>query len=193
MSITEREQLATRLRVARGEEPADLVLAGGKVVDVFSGAIRETDVALHDGVVAGLGDYKGQQRVDLKGAYLAPGFIEGHLHVESTMLCPAQLALAVALLRSSCRSSVSGSRSSKHPSPGVVPGICTIKPRDLPRVGLDFAIRVIEPLRHAKREAMTLGPSTMAAWTAPSHWRTRPATASKGVSHVRARHVRSLG
>jgi adenine deaminase len=96
MSPAEREQLATRLRVARGEEPADLVLTGGKVVDVFSGKVREIDVALHDGIVAGLGDYAGKEQVDLKGSYLAPGFIEGHLHIESTMLCPAQLAIAVA-------------------------------------------------------------------------------------------------
>lgn len=96
MSLTEREQLAARLRVARGDEPADLLLAGGKVVDVFSGKVQEVDVALFDGVIAGLGDYEAKRKVDLKGAFLTPGFIEGHLHIESTMLCPAQLALAVA-------------------------------------------------------------------------------------------------
>ena len=96
MSLSEREQLAARLRVARGEEPAELVLTGGKVVDVFSGAVQEASVALHDGIVAGLGDYAGKKQIDLKGAFLAPGFIDGHLHIESTMLCPAQLAMAVA-------------------------------------------------------------------------------------------------
>lgn len=96
MSLTEREQLAAHLRVARGDEPADLVLTGGKMIDVFTGKVQEINVALHDGIVAGLGDYNGKKQVDLKGAYLAPGFIEGHLHIESTMLCPAQLALAVA-------------------------------------------------------------------------------------------------
>ena len=96
MSLSEREQLAARLRVARGEEPAELVLTGGKVVDVFSGAVQEASVALHDGIVAGLGDYTGRKQIDLKGAFLTPGFIEGHLHIESTMLCPAQLAMAVA-------------------------------------------------------------------------------------------------
>jgi adenine deaminase len=96
MSLTEREQLAARLRVARGDEPADLVLTGGKVVNVFSGAVQEIDVAMHDGIVAGLGNYKGKKQISLNGAYLAPGFIEGHLHVESTMLCPAQLSIAVA-------------------------------------------------------------------------------------------------
>jgi len=96
MSLTEREQMAARLKVARGQEPADLVFSHGKVVDVFSGRLEEIDVAIHDGVVAGLGSYEGRERIDLKGAYLAPGFIDGHLHVESTMLCPAQLAMAVA-------------------------------------------------------------------------------------------------
>ncbi len=95
MSLTEREQLMARLRVARGDEPADLVFAGGKVVDVFSGTVQEVDVALHDGIVAGLGKYSGKKTIDLKGAYLTPGFIEGHLHIESTMLCPAQLAMAI--------------------------------------------------------------------------------------------------
>jgi adenine deaminase len=95
MSLAEREQLAARLKVARGEEPADLALTGGKVVDVFTGAIQEIDVALHDGVVVGFGDYDCREEVRLNGAYLAPGFIEGHLHVESTMLSPAQLSLAV--------------------------------------------------------------------------------------------------
>jgi len=94
--MDEQQRLQERLRVARGEAPADLVLRGGRVVNLFTGEVEEVDVAVHDGVVAGLGTYQGQERVDLKGAWLVPGFIDGHLHVESTLLGPAQLARVLA-------------------------------------------------------------------------------------------------
>ncbi|MFH1057600.1 MAG: adenine deaminase [Pseudomonadota bacterium] len=95
-NLNEQQRLAGRLAVARGDEPAELVLAGGRVVNLFTGGVDEADVAVHDGVVVGLGDYAGLQRVDLKGAYVCPGFIDGHLHVESTLLCPAELARVAA-------------------------------------------------------------------------------------------------
>lgn len=88
-------QLAQRLAVARGDEPAQLVLKNAKVPNLFSGRIEEADVALHQGLVVGLGRYQGQDEMDLRGAYLCPGFTDGHLHVESTMLCPAELARVV--------------------------------------------------------------------------------------------------
>ncbi len=94
--MNERERLQGRLAAARGETPADLVLAGGRVVNIFSGKVEDTDVAVHDGQVVGLGSYQGRERVDLAGLFLCPGFIEGHLHVESTLLAPAELARAVA-------------------------------------------------------------------------------------------------
>lgn len=87
--------LARLIRVARGLEPADLVLSGGKVVNVFNGQVEELDLAIADGVVAGLGAYQGHERVDLGGCFVLPGLIEGHLHVESSLLCPAELARAV--------------------------------------------------------------------------------------------------
>jgi adenine deaminase len=81
-----------RLKAARGEKPADLVFKGGRVVNVFTGRIERTSLAVHRGRVVGLGDYQGRQEVKLGGAYLAPAFIEGHIHVESTLLAPAELA-----------------------------------------------------------------------------------------------------
>lgn len=92
MGGDEKRLLQERLAAARGEIPVDLVLAGGRVVNLFDGSIEELEVAVHRGVVVGLGSYEGRQRVELDGAYLVPGFIDGHLHVESTMLTPAQLA-----------------------------------------------------------------------------------------------------
>ncbi|MEE9518133.1 MAG: amidohydrolase family protein, partial [Candidatus Adiutricales bacterium] len=83
------------IKAARGEEPADLVLKGGRVVNVFSGEIERLDVAVKDGLIAGLGRYDGYEEINLEGKFLSPGLIESHLHIESTLLCPAQLAEVV--------------------------------------------------------------------------------------------------
>lgn len=83
------------IRVGRGEWPADLLIQNARVIDVLSGEIVSTHVALHAGRVAGFGNYKAQAYMDLEGRYLAPGFIDGHIHVESTMLTPPEFARAV--------------------------------------------------------------------------------------------------
>ncbi len=83
------------LAVARGEAEPDLVLTGARVVDVFSGRVREGNVALAEGRVAGVGDYTGPRTEDLGGRYLAPGFIDAHVHLESSMVRPAEYARAV--------------------------------------------------------------------------------------------------
>jgi len=88
------KRLQRRLRVARGDAPADLVLAGGLVANVYTGQWQKLDVALFDGIIAGLGDYEGP-RMELQGGYLLPGFIDGHLHLESSMLTPRELARAL--------------------------------------------------------------------------------------------------
>ncbi len=89
------EQLKNRIRAACGDVPSDLVLKGGKVIHVFSREIIEADVAIHDGVIAGIGEYRGKEEIDARGQYICPGFIDGHFHVESTMLSPPELARAV--------------------------------------------------------------------------------------------------
>jgi len=83
------------IQVGRGEKIADLLLKNARVVDVLSGDIISTDVALHAGRVAGFGSYKGQETMDLEGRFLCPGFIDGHIHVESTMLIPPEFARTV--------------------------------------------------------------------------------------------------
>ncbi|MCL4503421.1 MAG: adenine deaminase [Deltaproteobacteria bacterium] len=88
------ERLQQRLRVARGEAPADLVLAGGQVANVYTGRWQKIDVALFDGIIAGLGDYDGP-RLEVQGRYIVPGLIDGHLHLESSMLTPRELARAL--------------------------------------------------------------------------------------------------
>lgn len=88
------DRMQRRLRAARGELEADLVLAGGRVANVYTGEWLNLDVALFDGVIVGLGDYAGP-RIELNGRYVLPGFIDGHLHLESSMLSPRELARAL--------------------------------------------------------------------------------------------------
>lgn len=83
------------LRTARGEAPADLLLKGGRVLDVFSGAFVETDVALAGGRIVGYGAAPGTPTVRLDGAWLVPGLIDAHVHIESSQLSPASFAAAV--------------------------------------------------------------------------------------------------
>jgi len=84
------------LAVARGDRPADVVLTGGRVVDVFTGRLLRTDVALLGDRIAGVGPgYEAERRVELKGRVLAPGLVDAHVHVESSMVTPPQFARAV--------------------------------------------------------------------------------------------------
>src|SRR5438128_9428948 len=87
--------LARRLAVARGSEPADLVVRGGRVLSVFTREWVEADVAVADGWVAGLGDYEGREVLDAAGRYVVPGFIDAHMHLESTKLLPDEFARLV--------------------------------------------------------------------------------------------------
>lgn len=88
------ERLKKLLQAARGDLPADLVLAGGLVANVYTGEWQKTDVALCDGLIVGLGNYPGP-RLEVPGRYILPGFIDGHLHLESSLLTPGELARAL--------------------------------------------------------------------------------------------------
>jgi adenine deaminase len=84
------------LAVARGDAPADLVLTGGRVLDVFTGDVVTTDVAICGDHIAGVGaGYGGREVVDLRGAFLLPGLIDAHVHVESAMVPPSELGRAI--------------------------------------------------------------------------------------------------
>jgi adenine deaminase len=83
------------MAVARGDEPADLVLTGGRVLSVFTKEWLEVDVAIAAGHVVGLGTYQGRERMDVEGAYLVPGFIDAHMHIESSKLTVDEFARAV--------------------------------------------------------------------------------------------------
>jgi adenine deaminase len=89
-------ELAHLISVAKGEFPADLVLANAKVVNVFNGEIESGNIAIYRDRIAGVGDYyQAKQVLDLDGKYLAPGLINGHTHIESSMLDITQYAKAV--------------------------------------------------------------------------------------------------
>jgi hypothetical protein len=87
--------LARRLAVARGDEPADLVVRGGRVFSVFTREWLETDVAVVDGHVAGLGDYEGTEELDAAYRYVVPGFVDAHMHLETTKLLVDEFAQLV--------------------------------------------------------------------------------------------------
>ncbi len=81
--------LERRIAVARGDQPADTVLRGGQVFCVVTGDLIAGDVAVCDGIIAGLGaTYEGAEVIDVSGLILVPGFIDTHLHIESSLVTP---------------------------------------------------------------------------------------------------------
>jgi adenine deaminase len=88
-------ELAEIIKFARGEEKADLLLKNARVVNVFSHEIIETNVVIAGDRIVGLGDYQARETMDLKGSYVCPGFIDGHVHIESSMVTPPEFARAV--------------------------------------------------------------------------------------------------
>ena len=88
--------IVDRLAAARADLPADLILRNGRLVNVISGEIYPTDIVIHDRHVVALGaGYTGKREVDLSGKYVAPGLIDAHLHIESSLVTPPEFARAV--------------------------------------------------------------------------------------------------
>ncbi|MFX1484510.1 MAG: amidohydrolase family protein, partial [Promethearchaeota archaeon] len=87
--------LEQMIDVASGRTRADLVLKNANVVNVFTSDVTKGDIAIHREYIAGIGDYVGNEVIDLKGKFVAPSFIDGHVHVESSMVMPIQYARAV--------------------------------------------------------------------------------------------------
>lgn len=94
-AMMDTETLAEWIAVACGRLPADLCLRNARIINVWTGNIVSQDLAVHRGRVVGWGPYRGRQEMDLHGAFVAPGFIDGHLHLESTLLSPDEFAAAV--------------------------------------------------------------------------------------------------
>jgi len=91
-----RKRLSELISVAKGEKPADLILANGRVINVFNGEIERANVAIYGDMIAGVGDYQQAKKViDLNDRYVAPGLINGHIHPESSLLDIGQYARAI--------------------------------------------------------------------------------------------------
>lgn len=86
-----KEKLTKLIHVAAGRVPADTVIKNCRVVDVYSGTITDGDIAICDGLIAGVGNYEGKETVDAKGKYAAPGFIDSHIHIESSYVSPEEI------------------------------------------------------------------------------------------------------
>ena len=84
------------IKIAKGEEIADLVIKNANLVNVFNDEIKITDIAVYEGRIAGIGQgYKGKKEIDVNGSYVTPAFIDGHIHIESSMCLPKEFAKAV--------------------------------------------------------------------------------------------------
>lgn len=84
------------INVARGLEKADFVIKNANIVNVLSEEIHKADIAIADGIIAGIGeDYHGEKEININGAFVTPSFIDGHVHLESSMVLPKEFAKAV--------------------------------------------------------------------------------------------------
>ena len=83
------------IKAAHGEKPVDLLLTNARIINVFAGEVVPDAIAISDGRIVGFGPYEAKNVVDLNGRYVAPGFIDGHVHIESSMACISEFARAV--------------------------------------------------------------------------------------------------
>ncbi|MEG1476847.1 MAG: adenine deaminase, partial [Oscillospiraceae bacterium] len=90
------ENIKHLVNAAMSRQKAQLVLKNGNVVNVFTDEIIKADVAVLNGIIVGIGTYSGEEEIDCTDKYICPGFIDGHMHIESTMVTPFEFAKTVA-------------------------------------------------------------------------------------------------
>lgn len=90
-----KDRLKRRIFAAGGKKKAELVLKNASIINVFTESVMKADIAIEDGYIVGTGRYEGEKEVDLKGSYVCSGFIDGHIHLESSMVLPAEFERAV--------------------------------------------------------------------------------------------------
>ena len=83
------------IQFARGEKPVDLLITNARIINVFSGEIISDSIAIAGGKFVGFGDYPNQKQLDAGGRFIAPGFFDGHVHIESSMTCVSEFARTV--------------------------------------------------------------------------------------------------
>lgn len=89
------DQRKERIKASLGEKKAELVLKNAEYLNVFTNSFMRGDIAVHDGYIVGIGSYEGEEEVDMTGKTVVPGFIDSHLHLESSIVSPRQYARAV--------------------------------------------------------------------------------------------------
>ena len=87
--------LEKMIHIANGMDKAELVLKNANIINVFTNEIIKGDVAIHGGKIIGIGQYNGEEEINLEGKYLSPSFIDGHVHIESSMVTPSEFAKAI--------------------------------------------------------------------------------------------------
>lgn len=92
MSVDQKQK---RIEVAAGRKKADVVIKNAGIVNVFTNEIIFGDIAVHDGIIVGIGEYSGKEEIDACGKYVCPGLIDCHVHIESSMITPAEFARVV--------------------------------------------------------------------------------------------------
>ena len=93
--MTETGRLEGCILAASGAKKPELVLKNARIVNVFTETVEEGDIAIENGMIVGIGAYEGNEERDLKGMYVCPGFIDGHIHMESSMVSPKEFERAV--------------------------------------------------------------------------------------------------
>ncbi|MDG5473261.1 adenine deaminase [Jeotgalibacillus sp. ET6] len=94
--IPSKEELTKRIEVSQRRRPADLVIKNGRIINVYTREITTGDIAIINGTIAAVGDnYTGLKTIDANGLFVSPGFIDGHIHVESTTLTPSEFAKVI--------------------------------------------------------------------------------------------------
>ena len=94
--ILSNDQIKEMILAARGDLAPDLVLKNARIVNVFTKEIESGDVAIKDGYIVGIGEFNGEEEIDIGGRIICPGLIDGHIHIESSMISPSEFAGAVA-------------------------------------------------------------------------------------------------
>ena len=87
--------LEKMIHIAKGARKAELVLKNANIINVFTNEIIKGDVAIYGGKIVGIGKYNGEEEINLEGKYLSPSFIDGHVHIESSMVTPSEFAKAI--------------------------------------------------------------------------------------------------
>jgi adenine deaminase len=92
---TDSKSIGRLIQAALGDRPADLRLCNARLINVYLGAVEPKDIVIADGVIVGFGNSPARENIDLRGSFVAPGFIDSHVHLESSMLAPSEFARAV--------------------------------------------------------------------------------------------------